>query len=65
MKEVTMGQPQLMANYTVAEVMDCQPQTISILFRYRMASVGCPVAPFKTQAEVVTIYVRWISHLCY
>jgi hybrid cluster-associated redox disulfide protein len=51
-----MGQPQLTANLTVAEVMDCWPETIPVFFRYRMACVGCSIAPFGTLAEVAAIY---------
>jgi hybrid cluster-associated redox disulfide protein len=51
-----MGLPQLVADLTVAEVMDRWPQTVPVYFRYRMACVGCPIAPFETLAEVATIY---------
>ena len=51
-----MGHPKLMADLTVAEVMDRWPQTIPVFFRYRMACVGCPIAPFETMAEVTAIY---------
>jgi hybrid cluster-associated redox disulfide protein len=51
-----MEAPQLLADFTVAEVMDRWPQTIPFFFRYRMACVGCPIAPFETLAEVVAIY---------
>jgi hybrid cluster-associated redox disulfide protein len=51
-----MGHPQLVADLTVAEVMDRWPQTIPVFFRYRMACVGCPIAPFETMAEVAAIY---------
>jgi len=51
-----MGHPQLMADLTLAEVIDCWPQTIPVFFRYRMACVGCPIAPFETLAEVAAIY---------
>jgi hybrid cluster-associated redox disulfide protein len=51
-----MGHPKLMADLTVAEVMDRWPQTIPVFFRYRMACVGCPIARFETLADVVAIY---------
>lgn len=51
-----MGHPQLMADLTVAEVMDRWPQTIPVFSRYRMACVGCAVAAFETLAEVAAIY---------
>lgn len=51
-----MGHPKLMADLTVAEVMDRWPQTIPVFFRYRMACVGCPIARFETLAEVAAIY---------
>jgi hybrid cluster-associated redox disulfide protein len=51
-----MGHPKLMADLTVAEVMDRWPQTIPVFFRYRMACVGCPIARFEILAEVAAIY---------
>ena len=51
-----MGHPKLMADLTVAEVMDRWPQTIPVFFRYRMACVGCPIARFETMTEVTAIY---------
>ena len=51
-----MEHAQLTAEVTVAEVMDRWPETISVFFRYRMACVGCPMAPFATLAEVAVIY---------
>lgn len=51
-----MEHPQLMASLTVAEVMKRWPQTIPVFLRYRMACVGCAVAPFETLAEVAVIY---------
>jgi hybrid cluster-associated redox disulfide protein len=51
-----MGQPQLKADLTVADVIDRWPKTIPVFFRYRMACVGCPIAPFGTLAEVAVIY---------
>lgn len=62
-----MEDPQLLADLTVAEVMDCWPQTIPVFFRYRMACIGCPIAPFETVAEVAAIYglnlKRFLSEL--
>ena len=51
-----MEYPQLVADLTVAEVMDRWPQTVPYFFRYRMACVGCPIARFETLAEVAAIY---------
>ena len=51
-----MEHPQLTADLTMAEVMDRWPETIPVFFRYRMACVGCPIAPFETLAEVAAIY---------
>lgn len=48
--------PRLVADLTVAEVMDRWPQTVPYFFRYRMACVGCPIAHFETLAEVAAIY---------
>jgi hybrid cluster-associated redox disulfide protein len=55
-KEVAMRCTQLTTDLTIAEVMDRWPETIQIFFRYRMACVGCPIAPFETLAEVAVIY---------
>ena len=46
----------LEADMTVAEVMACWPQTISVFIRHRMACVGCTIAPFETLTEVADIY---------
>ena len=51
-----MGHAQLTADLTVAEVIDRWPETIPVFFRYRMACVGCLMAPFETLASVVLIY---------
>jgi hybrid cluster-associated redox disulfide protein len=51
-----MEHPRLMADLSVAEVMERWPQTIPFFFRYRMACVGCPIAPFETLVEVAAIY---------
>jgi len=51
-----MRYTQLTTDQTIAEVMDRWPETIPIFFRYRMACVGCPIAPFETLAEVAVIY---------
>ena len=51
-----MRYTQVTTDLTIAEVMDRWPETIPILFRYRMACVGCPIAPFETLAEVAVIY---------
>jgi hybrid cluster-associated redox disulfide protein len=55
-KEVAVEYAQLTADLTAADVMDRWPETIPIFFRYRMACVGCSIAPFETLAEVAAIY---------
>jgi hybrid cluster-associated redox disulfide protein len=55
-EEASMEDPQLLSNFTVAEVMDRWPQTVPFFFRYRLACIGCPIAPFETVAEVAAIY---------
>ena len=54
--EVAMEQIPLTADLTAAEVMERWPETIPIFFRYRMACVGCPIAPFETLADVAVAY---------
>ena len=44
------------ADLTVDEVLDRWPETIPTFLRYRMACVGCPMAPFETLVEVAAIY---------
>jgi hybrid cluster-associated redox disulfide protein len=51
-----MQEPSLEASMTVAEVLDHWPQTIPVFIRYRMACVGCAMAPYETLAEVASIY---------
>jgi hybrid cluster-associated redox disulfide protein len=51
-----MGYGQFTTDLTVAEVMDRWPETIPIFLRYRMACVGCLIAPFETLADVAVIY---------
>ena len=48
--------PQIDAALTVAEVVTRWPQTIPVFMRYRMACVGCAIAPFETLAEVAEVY---------
>jgi hybrid cluster-associated redox disulfide protein len=55
-KEVAVEYTPLAADLTVAELMDRWPETVPIFFRYRMACVGCPIAPFETLADVAAIY---------
>jgi len=50
-----MEHPRLMADLSVAEMMERWPQTIPFFFRYRMACVGCPIAPFETLVEVAAV----------
>jgi hybrid cluster-associated redox disulfide protein len=56
MKETAMEHPHVTDSLTVAEVMDRWPETIPVFLRYRMACVGCPIAPFETLAEAAAIY---------
>ncbi len=42
--------------WTVAEVIDRCPQAASVFTRFRMACVGCPMAPFETLGEAVAVY---------
>jgi hybrid cluster-associated redox disulfide protein len=51
-----MEHPLLTADLTVAEVLDCWPQTIPVFLHYQMACVGCVMASFDTLADVAAIY---------
>lgn len=42
--------------WTVAEVIDRCPQAASVFTRFRMACLGCPMAPFETLGEAVAVY---------
>jgi hybrid cluster-associated redox disulfide protein len=55
-EEAIMEDPQYLADLRVAEVLERWPETIPVFCRYRMACVGCPIAPFETVAEVAAIY---------
>lgn len=41
---------------TVSEILQRWPQTAEVFLRYRMACVGCAIAPFETLSEVCEIY---------
>ncbi|HEY63375.1 MAG TPA: DUF1858 domain-containing protein [Caldilineae bacterium] len=46
----------LTADLTVAELLARWPQTAQVFLRYRMACIGCTMAPFDTLADVTTAY---------
>lgn len=41
---------------TVADVLDCWPQTAPVFMRYRLACVGCSLARFELITDVAAIY---------
>lgn len=51
----------LLAELTVAEVLDRWPQAIPVFLRHRLACVGCAMAPFDTLADVAAIYGLQLS----
>ncbi len=46
----------LTPDLTVAEIMERWPATIAVFLAYRMACVGCFMAPFDTLAEAAGNY---------
>lgn len=44
------------ADETIDAVMRKRPSTISVLIKYKMACVGCAIAPFHTVKEVSAEY---------
>lgn len=46
----------LSAGLTVAEVMQRWPETVIVFLSYRMACIGCLLAPFDTVADVARNY---------
>ena len=55
----------IQAELTVAETLDCWPQTIPVFLGRRMACVGCTMTPFETLADVATIYGLDLSLFLY
>jgi hybrid cluster-associated redox disulfide protein len=45
-----------LAGLTVADIMQRWPETIAVFMAYRMACVGCYLAPFDTVADVARNY---------
>lgn len=43
-------------NMSVAELIERRPESIRVFMQYRMACVGCDIAPFETVAEALAIY---------
>ena len=41
---------------TVAEVLETWPETVQVFQAFKMACVGCVMAPFDTLADVARIY---------
>lgn len=46
----------LAPTWTIAEVLVQYPQAASVFTRFRMACVGCPMAPFETLTEAAQAY---------
>jgi hybrid cluster-associated redox disulfide protein len=44
------------ASQTVADVLDCWPQTVPVFMHYRLACVGCSLARFELITDVAAIY---------
>jgi hybrid cluster-associated redox disulfide protein len=42
--------------WTVADLLSRYPQTAAVFSRFRMACVGCTMAPFETLADAAAAY---------
>ena len=51
-----MDQSPLTADLTIADVLERWPQTVPVFLRYRLACVGCPIAPFEQIADIASNY---------
>ena len=51
-----MDQSPLTADLTIADVLERWPQTVPVFLRYRLACVGCPIAPFEQLADIASNY---------
>jgi hybrid cluster-associated redox disulfide protein len=51
-----MDQSPLTADLTIADVLERWPQTVPVFQRYRLACVGCPIAPFEQIADIASNY---------
>jgi hybrid cluster-associated redox disulfide protein len=51
-----MDQSPLTANLTIADVLERWPETVPVFLRYRLACVGCPIAPFEQLADIASNY---------
>ncbi|MBF6612483.1 MAG: DUF1858 domain-containing protein [Chloroflexi bacterium] len=44
------------AGQTVADILDCWPQTVPVFMHYRLACIGCALARFELITDVAAIY---------
>lgn len=51
-----MMQPTIRLSWTVAETLAHCPGSAAVFGRFRMACVGCVMAPFETLSEAATVY---------
>lgn len=43
-------------DWRISEVVERCPRSVSVFIRFRMACVGCAMAPFETLAEAAAAY---------
>jgi hybrid cluster-associated redox disulfide protein len=51
-----MMQPTIRLSWTVAETLSRYPGSAAVFGRFRMACVGCVMAPFETLSEAAEVY---------
>jgi hybrid cluster-associated redox disulfide protein len=55
-KEEAMVTVETLEALSVAEVLERWPNAVPLFLEYRMACVGCPLAPFERLADAIAIY---------
>ena len=51
------------SDMTVAEILETWPATVKVFQAYKLACVGCVMAPFDTMVDVARIYDMDLSRL--
>jgi hybrid cluster-associated redox disulfide protein len=55
-KGCAMDRSTISTDLTIADVLARWPQTVPVFLRYRLACVGCPIAPFEQLADIASNY---------
>jgi hybrid cluster-associated redox disulfide protein len=54
--EAAMATPMPTSDMTVADVLEQWPETVSVFQEFKLACVGCVMAPFDTMIDIADIY---------